>query len=90
MTEQKKTKVLIVAPDLPMIGGQAIQARRLIKKFEDEENLQVDFQPVNPKFLPRLQKIKILRTIITSIKYVCDLFIRLPKYDVIHIFSASL
>lgn len=89
MTEQKKTKVLIVAPDLPLIGGQAIQARRLIKKFEDEENLQVDFQPVNPKFLPRLQKIKILRTIITSIKYVCDLFIRLPKYDVIHIFSAS-
>ncbi len=89
MTSQKKIKVLIVAPELPLVGGQAIQAQRLLRKFQKEANLQVDFQPINPQFFSGLQKIKFLRTILTSIKYIFDLLRRVPKYDVIHIFSAS-
>ena len=86
---QKIIKVLIVAPSAPLIGGQAVQAARLIEKFGREENLQVELQPINPQFFPSLQKIKYLRTIITELKYIFDLFAKIPRYDVIHIFSAS-
>lgn len=89
MDESKKVKVLIVAPAAPMVGGQAVQAARLIEKFSQEKNLQADLQPVNPQFFPGLQKIKYVRTALTTAKYLFDLLVKIPRYDVIHIFSAS-
>lgn len=89
MSNPRPIKVLIVAPALPMVGGQAVQAVRLLDKFREEAELQVDLQPVNPVFLPALQKIKYVRTILTSSKYLFDLLVKIPRYDVIHIFSAS-
>ncbi len=88
-SEQKKIKVLIVAPAAPLVGGQAVQAARLIGNFESEPDFQVDLQPINPTFFPKLQKINYIRTLLTESKYIFDLFQRIPKYDVIHIFSAS-
>ena len=89
MSEPKTVKVLIVAPAAPLLGGQAIQARRLVEKFRAESALQVDLQPVNPQFFPALQRIKYVRTVLTTAKYLFDLFVKIPRYDVIHIFSAS-
>ncbi|MBA2620612.1 MAG: glycosyltransferase family 4 protein [Acidobacteria bacterium] len=88
-TEAKPLKVLMIAPALPIIGGQTVQAARLLEKFYEEPGVQVDLQPINPQFAPGLQKIKYLRTILTSGKYISDLFVKIPRYDVIHIFSAS-
>lgn len=89
MTASKPIKVLIVAPALPLVGGQAVQAQRLLEKFRAEPLLQVDLQPINPSFFPVLQKIKYVRTILTTVKYLFDLLVKIPRYDVIHIFSAS-
>ncbi len=89
MSEPEIVKVLIVAPAAPLVGGQAIQAERLLKKFQAEPDLQVNMQPVNPEFLPALQKIKYVRTVLTTVKYLFDLFVKIPRHDVIHIFSAS-
>lgn len=89
MSNKRPIKVLIVAPALPMVGGQAVQALRLLDKFREESELQVDLQPVNPVFLPVLQKIKYVRTVVTTAKYLFDLLVKIPRYDVIHIFSAS-
>jgi L-malate glycosyltransferase len=89
MSARKPIKVLIVAPAAPLVGGQAVQARRLVEKFRGEPDLQVDLQPVNPEFLPALQKIKYVRTVLTTAKYLFDLLFKIPRYDVIHIFSAS-
>lgn len=84
-----KIKVLIVAPTAPLVGGQSVQAQRLLKRFRAETDLEIDLQPINPKFFPRLQKINYVRTFLTSLKYVFDLLRKIPRYDVIHIFSAS-
>jgi L-malate glycosyltransferase len=89
MKSSKPIKVLIVAPALPLIGGQTVQAQRLLEKFRNEPQLIVDLQPINPKFFPSLQKIKYVRTVLTTIKYIFDLLTKIPRYDVIHIFSAS-
>lgn len=87
--EPRGIRVLVVAPALPILGGQTVQAARLIEKFELVESIDVDLQPINPAFLPWLQSIKYVRTFVTSWRYIADLFFRIPRYDVIHIFSAS-
>src|SRR5205085_5607624 len=80
---------LIVGPALPIIGGQTVQAARLLDAFSQERGLRVDFQPINPRFLSNLQRIKYVRTLVTSLKFIADLLRKVPTYDVVHIFSAS-
>jgi len=91
-TPLKPVRVLIVGPSLDILGGQAVQARRLLDRLQQEPGLDVGFLPINPRLpgvLRKLQGIKFVRTIVTSIAYVASLLDRLRHYDVIHIFSAS-
>ena len=85
-------RVLIVAPSLDILGGQAVQAARLLERLREEPTLEVSFLPVNPR-LPgpfrRLQSLKFIRTVVTSLYYWGLLLARVPRYDVIHVFSAS-
>jgi glycosyltransferase involved in cell wall biosynthesis len=88
----KPLRVLMVAPSFDILGGQAVQAARLLDRLRQEPGLEVDFLPVNPRWpgvLRKLQAIKYVRTVVTSIAYLASLFSRMWKYDVIHIFSAS-
>lgn len=90
--QSKPICVLIVAPSLDMVGGQAVQAARLREKFAAESELEVGFVPINPRLpgpLRLLQKIKFVRTISTSMMYRRLLRREIPRYDIIHIFSAS-
>jgi glycosyltransferase involved in cell wall biosynthesis len=90
--ETKPLRLLIIAPSFDILGGQAVQAARLLERLNLEPGLEVSFLPINPRLpgpLRKLQAIKYVRTFVTSIAYVSSLFARLWKYDVIHIFSAS-
>ncbi len=85
-------RVLIVAASLDILGGQAVQAERLIRHLQNEPSLQVAFLPINPRLpgiLRKLQSIKYIRTITTSLLYILNLLREVRKFDVIHIFSAS-
>src|SRR5215216_1227107 len=85
-------RVLIVAASLDILGGQAVQAERLIRHLQNEPSLRVSFLPINPRLpgiLRKLQSIKYVRTVTTSILYILNLLREVRKYDVIHIFSAS-
>ena len=89
---ERQTRVCVVAPSLGILGGQAVQALRLVEHLADSEVLSVDLLPVNPRLpgvLGRLQSIKYVRTVLTSAAYVASLLRRLRRYDVIHVFSAS-
>jgi glycosyltransferase involved in cell wall biosynthesis len=89
---RRAVRVLIVAPSLGILGGQAVQAARLVARLQAEPSLEVSFLPVNPR-LPglfgKLQRIKYVRTVLTSIAYVASLLVRVRRFDVIHVFSAS-
>ena len=92
LSPARPLRVLIVAPSLDILGGQAVQAARLFDRLSKEASLEVGFLPVNPRlpgFLRKLQSIKYLRTGVTSILYVANLLARVRKYDVVHVFSAS-
>lgn len=87
----KGVRVLLVAPSLGIMGGQAVQADLLYRNFK-REGVDVGFLPINPVPwgpLKYLTRVKYLRTLIVSIFYLCSLFLRIHRYDVIHIFSAS-
>lgn len=83
------TRILLVAPAPPLIGGQAVQAQRLLENLRREPHLHVELQSIAPRFFPRLQRIRYLRTALTIAKYVFDLFRKTPRADIVHVFSAS-
>lgn len=88
-TDAAPVKVLVIAPSFDLIGGQSAQAEQLVNGLKESAEIEVGFQPINPVFFRSLQKIKYVRTILTSVKYIFDLIVKIQRYDVIHIFSAS-
>ncbi|HKP84739.1 MAG TPA: glycosyltransferase family 4 protein [Blastocatellia bacterium] len=87
-----RLRVLIAAPSLDIYGGQARQAVRLIERLSGEPTIEVSFLPHNPRLpapLGWLQKIKYVRTIVTTLLYIAMLAARVRRYDIVHVFSAS-
>lgn len=90
--ESAHLRVLIAAPSLEINGGQARQAARLIEKLNREPEIEVAFIPHNPRlpgFARRMQKIKYVRTVATTLCYIAMLIARVWRYDIVHVFSAS-
>lgn len=85
-------RVCVVAPSLGILGGQAVQALRLVEHLNGVAGISMDLLPVNPRLpgvLGRLQSVKYVRTVLTSVAYVASLLRRARHYDVLHVFSAS-
>jgi glycosyltransferase involved in cell wall biosynthesis len=87
MFSNQKTKVALVAPSMRQIGGQSIQANRLLEAFADTENIELFFVPNNPE--TPFQNIKFLRTIFASCKFFRLLSAHIRKADIVHIFSSA-
>lgn len=85
-------RVLIVAPSLPMVGGQSVQADMIYRRFSLEPDLRMSFQPINPQLPARLrwlQQIKYCRTFLTFPLYCIQLLFAIRRSDVVHVFAAS-
>ena len=83
---------MLVAPSLSILGGQAVQADRLMRSWAGDPDIRVSLLPVNPEApgpLRLLQRIKYVRTVMTQLIYWPALVRRLRGADVIHVFSAS-
>src|SRR5690349_13223316 len=90
--EEKPIRLLLVAPSLRILGGQAVQANYLFQHLSREPMFRVSFVAHNPRLpgpLRLLQRIKYVRTIVTSLVYCATLLLKVPKHDLIHVFSAS-
>jgi L-malate glycosyltransferase len=89
----KRISLLVIGPSMDILGGQAVQVRRLLGILEDVEGLDVTFLPINPRpptpFLWVLS-IRGLRTIVTFAQYIVRLAWTIPQHEVLHIFSAGL
>lgn len=82
-------RVLLIAPSLNILGGQAVQATRLLAFLSScHPELRMSFQPINPD-LGILRKVKYVRTVIGFVSYFLSVMGRAWKYDIIHVFSAS-
>ena len=88
----RNLRICVVAPSLDSYGGQSIQAARLIEGLNQEPGFEAELLPINPRLpgaLRHLQRIKYVRTVVTEGLYLILLLIRLARFDVIHVFSAS-
>lgn len=82
----------MVAPSLDRVGGQAVQAVRLVEALAGEPSLAPSFLRSDPRLPGRLQWLqtfKYVRTLVNLVAYVGTLLARVPQNDVIHVFAAS-
>lgn len=82
----------MTAPSLDMLGGQSRQSARLRERLREEPSVEVTFLPVNPRLpgpLGRLQEVKYVRTVLTTLLYWAKLLVAAARCDVLHVFSAS-
>jgi len=87
-----RLRVAFVAPSLRILGGQSVQADRLLQAWRNDPDVDAWLVPVNP-LPPRLLRpgirVKYLRTVLTELTYVPLLVRELARADVVHVFSAS-
>jgi glycosyltransferase involved in cell wall biosynthesis len=88
----RPTRILLIAPSLDIVGGQAVQASRLLELLRNEPGIEIEFLPINPR-LPRplraLQEIKYVRTLVTSGAFLGQLLLKAGRFDILHSFSAA-
>jgi glycosyltransferase involved in cell wall biosynthesis len=85
-------RIAIVAASLRILGGQAVQAQRMLEGWEGDPEVHawlVPINPVPPRPLDALLSVKYLRTVVTQLLYWPLLVRELRRADVVHVFSAS-
>lgn len=89
---KRPIRVCHVAPSLDALGGQSIQAARLLEGLREATEIEAELLPINPTLpgpLRRLQRIKYVRTVITTLATLSLLLIKLPRYDIVQVYAAS-
>jgi len=87
-----RLRIAFVAPSLRILGGQAVQADRLLAAWRDDPDIEAWLVPVNPlppRPLRGALRVKYLRTIVNEATYLPLLVRELAQADVVHVFSAS-
>lgn len=90
--ESTRFAVAIVAPSTGILGGQAVQAERLVLAWSGDPEVSVWLVPINPVLpgpLGHLAKVKYVRTLATQLAYWPLLLRQLRHADIVHVFSAS-
>ncbi len=90
--ESNHLQVVIVAPSMRQVGGQAVQAELLLKHWKYEPGVCATFVPIDPEFPAMLRwagSVPLLRTIVRLPFYVRSLWRAMDGSDVAHVFSAS-
>jgi len=87
-----RLNIAMVAPSMGILGGQAVQASRLVRSWRDDPDIHAWLVPINP--VPPgpfrwMVTVKYLRTVATQLVYWPLLFKELRKADLVHVFSAS-
>lgn len=87
-----RLRVALVVASLRILGGQSVQAQRLVEGWQRTGPVDVwivPIDPVPPAPWDRLLRIKYVRTFVTQLCYWPLLFRELRQADVVHAFSAS-
>ena len=94
MREQpgRPLRVAIVAPSLRILGGQAVQAERLLRGWAGDRDVVARLVPTNPlppALLRGAVEIKYIRTVVTQLNFWPLLVREIWNADIVHAFSAS-
>ena len=85
-------RVLLFGPANEILGGQSVQAQRLMKLLGSVADIEMRFQAINPAFPPGfrwVKRIPFARTAMTMLCYVPQVLARAASADILHIFTAG-
>jgi L-malate glycosyltransferase len=88
----RRQRVAIVAASLRILGGQSVQAQRMLDGWRHDADIDAWLVPIDPlprKPFDRLLGVKFVRTLVTQLWYWPLLVRELRRADVVHVFSAS-
>lgn len=91
-TPNPPLRIAIVAASLRILGGQAVQAQRMIDGWKGDSAVHAWLVPINPvpgRPFDTLLSIKFVRTLVTQLLYWPLLLREVRRADVVHVFSAS-
>ena len=80
-------RIAIVVASLRILGGQSVQAERMVVGWRGDPAVDariIPIDPIPPPPFDRLLQVKYLRTIITQLCYWPLLFRELRRADVVH------
>ena len=90
MSRTSPIRIILIAPPLSVIGGQSVQAARLLAEFVQERGVRVSFLPASlPEPLSFLRWVPLVRTAVMMLCFHARLLARIWRADVLHVFSAS-
>src|SRR5262245_31116944 len=87
-----KIRVCHIAPSLDLLGGQSIQAARLLEGLKEAPEVEAELLPINPAMpgpLRSMQRIKYARTVVNTIATLILMIVRLPRYDIVQVYAAA-
>lgn len=87
-----KIRVCVTAPSLRTVGGQAVQASRLMERFGTLATVEPSFIPHDPVpqgLIGRFNGVKYVKTVTRTFLYIGNLLRCLRGCDVVHVFSAA-
>jgi glycosyltransferase involved in cell wall biosynthesis len=85
-------RVLLVAPSLEILGGQAVQASRLLELIRRDPRIRIEHHPINPplpRLLQPLRRVPYVRTLTNFLAYLTGLVRKVPGHDIVHVFTAA-
>src|SRR5579875_2996585 len=86
-------RVLLIAPSLEIVGGQAVQASYLLSALQRAPEIDITFFALNrplPRLFGWIQKVPYVRTLVNIALYHLGLLRLAQKHDILHIFTAGL
>jgi glycosyltransferase involved in cell wall biosynthesis len=83
-----RIRVLLIGPSKEILGGQSVQAGRLMASLGERPELEMRFHPIGPG-LGFISRIPYVRTACTIVLYWTTLAVRAWRCDILHVFSAS-
>lgn len=85
-----RVRVLLIAPPLSVVGGHSIQAAHLLEGLRAEAEIEISFLPAAlPAPIGFLRHVPLARTAVMTACFQVRLLWRLPKVDVVHVFTAA-
>lgn len=82
-------RVLLIAPSMEIIGGQAVQAARILAEMRSEPAVAMRFQPINPPLPEFIRQLKFVRTIAGLALYIPAVAAGILRSDIVHLFTAA-
>ena len=88
-TAKMRIRVLLIAPSMNIVGGQSVQADRLLRAFEGHPEVTVRLRAIDPPLPLGLRRIPYVRTIVSSVLYYVALVPGVIASNVVHAFTSS-